>query len=193
MQSNNTCIVGVSDHGGWAILVTVAPDGSVIDRRRVELVDDSLPAIPHHHEAQMLPVEEGVALVERVRASAEKHATLALEALSPRACRGAAEIKAIALRKLQPLPPTIAERLKNVRARNVADWVMYRNALAAAAEARGWQVHWFDPKTVFDTAARALHVDDLDAHFVKIRKELGPPWTQDHKIATAAAIAASRC
>jgi hypothetical protein len=43
-------IIGVSDHGGWAMLVTVAGDGTLLDRRRVELVDEDLPKIPHHSE-----------------------------------------------------------------------------------------------------------------------------------------------
>ena len=30
----------------------------------------------------------------------------------------------------------------------------------------------------------------LDAHFVKLRRSIGPPWGQDHRIALAAAIAA---
>lgn len=75
-------IIGVSDHGGWAIFVTITRDGVLLDRRRVELVDDELPAIPHHHEAQMLPMEEAVALVERVRLSAERHAGLALDSVA---------------------------------------------------------------------------------------------------------------
>ena len=58
-MSKNGGIIGVSDHGGWAVLVTVARDGTLLDRRRVELVDDDLPAIPHHHEAQVLPLERG--------------------------------------------------------------------------------------------------------------------------------------
>lgn len=48
-------IVGVSDHGGWAVLVTVAGDGRLLDRRRVELVDTGLPKLPYHHDAQRLP------------------------------------------------------------------------------------------------------------------------------------------
>jgi len=167
-------VVGVSDHGGWAVFVTVARDGSFLDRRRVELVDDDLPAIPHHHEAQMLPENEGVALVERVRASAEKHAAAALDALT----EAVPEVAGIALRSCQPLPPTIAERIKDYRARNVADWVMYRNALAGAAEARGWVVHWYDAKKL-----------DLDAVALQLRKTLGPPWGNDQKLAMAAAIA----
>src|SRR5262249_28476788 len=31
-------IIGVSDHGGWAVLVTVARDGTLLDRRRIELL-----------------------------------------------------------------------------------------------------------------------------------------------------------
>src|SRR5579871_2844854 len=129
-MANDGCIIGISDHGGWAILVAAGRDGKLLDRRRVELVDDDLPAIPHHHEAQMLPVEQGVALVERVRASAEKHAAIALDAVAT----AIPNVRGIALRERQPLPPTIAERIGDVRARNVADWVMYRNALASAAE-----------------------------------------------------------
>jgi len=48
-------IIGVSDHGGSAVLVTVAGDGPLLDRRRVELVDQDLPKIPHHSEGQTLP------------------------------------------------------------------------------------------------------------------------------------------
>jgi hypothetical protein len=59
--------IAVSDHGGWAVLVTVACDGTLLDRRSVELVDDGLPKLPHHHEAQRLPLDEAVALVEGVR------------------------------------------------------------------------------------------------------------------------------
>jgi hypothetical protein len=33
-----------------------------------------------------------------------------------------------------------------------------------------------------------LRVEDLDAHFLQVRRVLGPPWNQDHKLAMAAAI-----
>ncbi len=184
----NGGIIGVSDHGGWAVLVTTARDGTLLDRRRVELVDDFLPAIPHHHEAQGLPLDEAVALVERVRASAERHAVLALDAVAT----AVGPILGVALRNRPQLPPTIAERINDYRARNVADWVMYREALAAAAAARGWPVHWYDPKNVFGAASQALGVENFDAYFLDLRKTAGPPWNQDHKLAMAAAIAAAK-
>jgi hypothetical protein len=67
---------------------------------------------------------------------------------------------------------------------------MYRKALAAAAEARGWPVYWYDPRQVHNIASKALGVRNLDAHFAELRRAVGPPWGQDHKIAMAAAIAA---
>ena len=156
-------IVGVSDHGGWAVLVTMTRDGTLLDRRRVELVDETLPGLPHHHEGQMLPTDSAVALVERVRVSAEKHAVLALDAVAT----AVPHILGIALRNCPPLPPTIAERIKDYRARNVADWVMYRKALARAAAARGWPVHWYDAKKVLGSARQALRVENFDAHFLQ--------------------------
>jgi hypothetical protein len=171
------------------VLVTVAGDGTLLDRRRVQLVDDELPKIPHHSEGQALPLDEAVALVVRVQASAERHAKLVLDAV---AMTVPGRVLGVALRQCPELPPTIAERIKDYRAQNVADWVMYRKALAAAAEARGWAVHWYDAKKVFAAANEALHIEDLDAHFLQLRRSIGPPWGKDHKVAMAAAIVAAR-
>ena len=187
-MSKNGGAVGISDHGGWAVLVTVARDGTLLDRRRVELVGEGLPKLPHHSEGQRLPLDEAVELVERVRVSAERHAVLALDAVSIAVPR----ILGVALRNCQRLPPTIAERIKDYRAQNVADWVMYRKALASAAEAHGWLVHWYDAKKVLGAASQALRVENLDAHFLHVRRAIGPPWDKDHKLAMAAAIATAK-
>jgi hypothetical protein len=183
-MSKNGGIIGISDHGGWAVLVTVTRDGTLLDRRRMELVGEGLPKLPHHSEGRVLPLDEAVKLVERVRVSAERHAVLALDAVAKVVPR----ILGVALRKCPQLPPTIAERVKNYRAQNVADWVMYRKALASAAEARGWPVHWYDAKSVFGAASQALRVENLEAHFLQVRSAVGPPWDKDHKLAMAAAI-----
>jgi hypothetical protein len=188
-MSKDGGIIGVSDHGGWAVLVTAAADGTLLDRRCVELVDRDLPKIPHHSEGQSLPIDEAVALVERVRASAERHASLVLAAISATL---PGRIGGVALRECPALPPTIAERIQDYRSQNVADWVMYRKALAGAAEARGWPVHWYDAKKVLDRASEALRIEDLDSHFLELRKSIGPPWGKDHKVAMAAAIVAAK-
>ena len=182
-------VIGISDHGGWAVLVTVTCDGTLLDRRRVDLVDEDLPKIPHHSEGQALPIEEALALVERVRMSAERHAKLSLDGV---AMKLPGRILGVALRQCPTLPPTVAERIKDYRAQNVADWVMYRKALAGAAEAREWAVHWYDAKKVFDAASEALRIKDLDGHFLQLRRSIGPPWSKDHKMGMAAGIVAAR-
>ena len=58
--------------------------------------------------------------------------------------------------------------------------------MASAAEARGWPVHWYDAKKVIEAASK--RIENLDAHFLHIRRTVGPPWGQDHRLAMAAAI-----
>ncbi len=41
-------------------------------------------------------------------------------------------------------------------------------------------------------ASQALGVKNLDAHFLHVRKAVGPPWDKDHKLAMAAAIVTAR-
>jgi hypothetical protein len=131
-------------------------------------------------------VREAVALVERVSRSAEERAMACLEAL---ATTVPMKIATIALRKCPPLPETIVERLSNYRAQNVADTVMYRNALAQAAKAKGWSVHFYDAKHVHSEAAHALGRKTIDDLLEKTGAALGPPWQRDHRMAMAAAIA----
>jgi len=195
-------IVGVAEHGNSAELVTVAPDGRLLDRRRIDLTERGMPTHPHHHEgswavgrylntpgARKLSLADAVALVERVRAFAARGARGSLEAL---AAAVPAPIARIALRVCPELPPTVEERIIDNRAQTFADTVMYRQALATAAEARGWSVCWYDPDRVFHDAAAALGRDDIDAFLLAMGREVGPPWQARHKLAAAAALAATR-
>jgi hypothetical protein len=68
---------------------------------------------------------------------------------------------------------------------------MYREALAAAAEARGWSVHWYDRERVFRDAAAVLRRKDIDAFLYTMGRSIGPPWQAKHKLAAAAALAAT--
>jgi hypothetical protein len=128
-------------------------------------VDKSLPSIPHHYERQTLPIDEAFALVEKAPESADRRAILALDAVATALL---VRIAGIALRECPLLLPTIAERITNYQAWDVADGVMYRDALAGVAEARGWNVHWYNAKAVFDAARDVLQVDDLATNFQQI-------------------------
>jgi hypothetical protein len=197
-----TATVGVAEHGNSAVLVTIAHDGTLLDRRSIDLTDRGLPTHPHHHEgswavgrylntpgAKPMSLADAVALVERVRASAERGARESLGAL---AASVAVPIVRIALRACPSLPSTTEERIADNRAQTVADSVMYREALALAAEARGWSVHWYDRERVFRDAAAAFGRKDVDALLQAMGRSIGPPWQAKHKLAAAAALAARR-
>jgi hypothetical protein len=190
-----TAAVGVTEHGNSAILVTIAPDGRLLDRRRIDLTR-GLPTHPYHHEgswavgryinspwARKTSLPDAIALVERVREAAAHGAREGLEAL---AAAVSLPIARIAIRVCPALPPTTEERITDTRAVCVADSVMYREALATAAEARGWSVHWYDRERVFHDAAAALGGEDIDAFLRAMGRAVGPPWQAGHKLAAAA-------
>ena len=200
-RTQRSATVGVAETGHSAVLVTLAPGGELLDRRRIDLTDSSHPTHPHHHEgswavgrylntpgARVLSLADAVALVERVRAAAAHGARESLEALA-RAVR--VPIASIAIRVCPPLPPTIEERIADNRAQTYADSVMYRQALATAAEARGWSVHWYDRERVFRDASTALGRQDLDAFLQAMGRSVGSPWQAIHKLAAAAALASA--
>ena len=191
--------VGVAEHGNSAVLVTIASGGKLLDRRRIDLTR-GLPTHPYHHQgswavgrylntpwARAISLADAVALVERVRESATRGARASLEAL---AATVPVRIASIAIRVCPQLPATTEERIADNRAANVADSVMYREALATAADARGWSVYWYDRERVFRDAAAALEGEDLDAFLHAMGRSIGPPWQAKHKLAAAAALAA---
>lgn len=195
-----TAMVGAAEHGNSVVLVTLAPGGQLLDRRRIDLTD-GLPTHPYHHEgswavgrylgsswARPVSLEAAVALIERVHAAALCGAQEGLEAL---AMSVPVPIAGISIRTCAGLPPTIQERITDTRANTHADSVMYREALATAAKARGWSVHWYDRERVSDAAQAALGGEDLDTFLRTTGQRIGPPWQAKHKLAVAAALAAT--
>ena len=200
-RGRRAATVGVAENGCSAVLVTMTSGGELLDRRRVDLIDPGLRTHPHHHEgswavgryrhtpgARTLSLADAVALVARVRTSAARGARDSLEAL---AAAVPVPIARIALRACPTLPPTTEERIADNRAQTVADSVMYREALATAAAARGWSVHWYDRERVFRDAATALGRRDVDGLLGAMGRSIGPPWQATHKLAAAAALAAN--
>ena len=198
-RSARSAAVGVVEHGNSAVLVTVASGGELLDRRRIDLTE-KLPTHPHHHQgswavgryldspwARPISLADAISLVERVREAAARGAREHLETLATSVNM---PIAAIAIRECPELPPTVEECIRDNRAQTYADSVMYRKAIANAAQARGWSVQWYERDRVFDAAASALDRDDIDALVREMGRAIGPPWQAAHKLAAAAAIAA---
>ncbi len=179
--------MGIAHHLGWAVAVTASADHVVVDRRRIELIEPGLPTAPIEHEAKLLDDAGAATMVAEVRASAVRTTSASLGQL---AASLPGPIVSVSLRAW-PLgfPDDIAvQRRPPYDSR--ADSVMYCQVLAECAHERGWEVHLFDAKDVEAQAARILGARAGDVLHGP-RATLGPPWTEDHRLALAATIVAS--
>jgi hypothetical protein len=187
--------LGIAHHFGWAVAVTASADHTVVDRRRIELIEPGVPPAPIHHEGgphllhrSAEPLDDGAlaALVADVRASVARAASAALDELAT------ALPSPIASMSLRAWPADFPEDIavqRRVPYESRADSVMYCHVLAEIARRRGWVVHHYNPKDVEGEAVRILRER---AHEVLHgpRATLGPPWSKDHRMALAATVLA---
>ena len=187
--------VGIAHHFGWAVAVTASADQTVVDRRRIELVEDGLPAAPVHHlggtyamhdTGAPLDDEALAALVAEVRASVVRAASAALDEL---AAAVPEPVVSISVRAWPDDFPADIAAQRRPPYESRADSVMYCQVLAELGRARGWDVHRYDASKVEAQAAHILG-DRADEVLLGPRAKLGPPWTKDHRNALAATVLA---
>lgn len=178
--------IGIAHHLGWAVVVTAAPDGTVVDRCRIELVEPSVATAPIHHEGKPLDDDATLALVAEVRASAVRATSAALDEL---VAAVAGPIVSMSLRAWPLDFPEDIATLRRAPYEARADSVLYRQVLAEQARARGWTVEVFDARDV-EARAAAFLGPRADEVLHGPRTTLGPPWTKDHRMALAATIVA---
>ncbi len=181
--------LGFRAHSGWAALVAVAGPLSspvVIIRRRVELADDSMPRQPYH-AAEKLDLREATALI---RHCADRASLLARQALREAVAEvnsqgfkaAAVGILASSGRTLPSLPAILASHALI----HTAEGELYRNALARAREL---PVTRIKEREILASAESVLGLPAirLQQTISDLGKALGPPWTQDQKLAALAA------
>jgi hypothetical protein len=188
-------VVGVADHNGWAMLVSVAAvDGepTVIDRRRVELIKKGVPSQPYHHETTALGKAEAEQLVRRVKRSVAACTATALDRLSAD-LSPAYRVTSIAIRQppLDALPATVADAHASYYVFCRADGMLYHSMIVSAARDRDWDVLLNHRGEEISKAAEALQMEmaDVERFINDLKSSLGPPWSAEHRNAFAAGIA----
>ena len=195
-MTRTPCVISAADHAGWAHVICVAASGhvpAVIERRRVVTISQGLPTMPYHHESLGLRVDEANALIARVRRSIAASTSQALREvvadLAP-----AYSVVALAIREppFPELPDTVAEVRQSYQLQCAADGMMYQLALCGAARDIGLEVDRCRRGEETSRAAKQLGVPpgEIDAFVNRTGRPSGPPWTQEHRRAYAAGIAA---
>jgi len=169
---------GFKAHSGWAALVVIgsSDDGLVVvDRRRIELVDETWAKQPYH-AAEDLPATEAQRLVQRGIDAAHRIAEREMRAFVKRS--NGHDIAGCAVLVGNPMPAWTIEQILAVHVRmHKAEGVLFPAALAAAADACGLSVRAIPEKTLTSTDTVAV-----------LGKSVGAPWGKDQKSAALAAM-----
>jgi hypothetical protein len=190
------CIVSVAEHAGWAHLVCVAAADRVpvvIERRRVTTIDAGLPNQPYHHESIGMEEGEANALVARVRQSVHARTALALrQVMTDLAPTHVVVALAIRESPFRELPETVADVWKSYRLQSCADGMLYQLATCRAARDLDLEVYRYPRSGEVALAAEQLGTtpEDIESFVSRTGRPSGPPWTQEHRRAFAAGIAA---
>ena len=190
------CVVSAAEHAGWAHMICVAATGNVpavIERRRVALIDPGLPTLPYHHESLAMREDEANALIARVRRSIAARTSLAMQRIVTELAPTYAVV-ALAIREppFAELPESVAAVRASYRLQCAADGMLYQRALCRAAQQLDLDVHLCRRGEETSRAAEQLDVTpgEIDEFITRTGRPSGPPWTQEHRRAYAAGIAA---
>jgi hypothetical protein len=157
---------------------------------RLDLCDGSFPRQPYH-AAEGLSAAKAQALVSRSRETAHRLAREALAAAlrDRRAAGHDVAGSGLLLGSGRPLPAELRAILASHPLIHTAEGEMYREALREACESTGVVVVGFRERELEATACLRLELpsDVLRARVKALGQPLGPPWSQDEKLAALAA------
>lgn len=186
--------IGVRMHSGWGALVAVWNEGetvNVIQRRRVVVVRTGARGgkQPYHFAKSLEPEEAGNFLRECFEASQSLALTAVRELRDELSGQYRLVGCAVLLAAGRPLPP-LSKILASHSLIHAAEGEFYREVLSKACESIGLRVTGFRERDLdehvratFGTAANRVSQQVSDAG-----RLLGPPWTQDQKMAALAAL-----
>ncbi|MBI2685314.1 MAG: hypothetical protein HYX27_03285 [Acidobacteria bacterium] len=167
--------LGFKTHSGWAAMVAVgSADGRVrvVDRRRIELVEETWAKQPYH-AAERLPIAEARALVTRGIAAARVVAARELRNVIAEL----GDVAGCAVVVGQPMPEWSVDEILAVHFRmHKAEGLLFQDVLLRAAD---------------DCGLVGLGIREKELGSVQVRA-VGPPWGSDQKAAAAAAMFALR-
>jgi hypothetical protein len=186
--------VGFRVHSGWAALVALAVDRGVpmvLARERVHLVEIFIYKFRQpYHTAGRLPPEQAAAFVARMKSEARRLAAGAIRKLEGelREQGFALSRSGLLLASGRPLP-TLPRILASHALIHTADGELFRGALLYAAARRGLATVALREREVLAAASKALRIspNTLTRRIAALGRPIGPPWSQDEKLASAVA------
>lgn len=189
--------LGFRMHSGWGVLVAVAGDidsVEIVERRRIVVTDPKTPgAIQPYHHAANLEIQKAEKHIKNCAAASERMAVAAIEhvihELDLRECRIAGA--ALLMASGRPLPP-LAKILGAHPLIHTAEGEFFRKVIRNACARLKISVEDMRERDVEERMKAAFGNSSgrLQRRLETAGKEIGPPWTKDHKSAALAAFLA---
>jgi hypothetical protein len=186
--------IGCRAHTGWAVLVVVAGGFArpeVLFRRQAELGDPAGRVRRNVYQAsRVLAITEAAVQVEAAERIAAERAAEALERTVREATDEGALVRSCAV-VVGAFPA--GARLESILASHAlahgAEGRLYQGALLQSAKAYGLETVAVPKRSIWEQGESALGVaqDELRHWIAQLRREVGPPWAQDQKLAALAA------
>jgi hypothetical protein len=187
----STAVLGFRPHTYWTAVVAVAgpPEApEVLERRRIVFATGAERFV--YHQAETLDLRSAQTLLDTVRSATEANAAREIGLLLADLERdGVAVRDAVTPAATAKLADSLASILKSHAQMHAAEGSFYRDVIAQACAALGLQVHRLAERDMPKTVCGLLHVDGatLEAQLKAIGAALGPPWSEDYRLATEAA------
>ena len=188
-------VFGLKAHSGWAALVALGNNGhgfTVIERSRLELVEEEWAKQPYHAAEELEP-KKARDVVKRGIAAAHRIARRELKAALKRERDRGNQVVGCAILVGTPMPDWSVEQILAVHFRmHQAEGVLFRDALIAATRASDLKLVTLPEKTLLQEAEKSLRTpaSDLLKSVSALGKSAGPPWGKDQKDAALAALVA---
>jgi len=182
-------------HSGWAALVVVGKERDefvVIDRRRIELVEELWAKQPYH-AAETLEREAAQKLVKRGINGAERLALREMKAAIKRESDRHNKVISCGVVVGVPMPEWSTAEILAVHFRmHKAEGALFQNALVRAAEKCKLKTLPVLEKELLAQASRQLGMRDelLVKKIARLGKSVGSPWAKDQKDAALVALMA---
>ena len=187
--------VGFRVHSGWAAAVVLCGPVDapvVVDRRKIQLVKIFTYAYRQpYHTAEKMPRDDAMKFIRGVQSDAKRLAVSFLRSLKADLAEGDFKIvrSALLLASGRALPE-LEKILASHALIHTADGELFRDSLRAACGVCDLAVEGIREKELFAAASlKALGVQSaaLKRRITALGKALGPPWSQDEKLAALAA------
>jgi len=186
---------GFKTHSGWAVLVVLAQQTEglvIVERRRVELVEESWAKQPYH-AAEGLERQTARDLVKRGVEAVHRVALRELKAAVKRERDRKNEVVACSVLVGSPMPDWNTDEILAVHFRmHKAEGALFQNALVRAAEVcKLHTIPVYEKELMVQASSQfGTHTDLFLKNIAALGKTVGPPWGKDQKDAALVALMA---